>query len=175
MTIVLDVETTGLSLHSDEILQLSIISSSGTVLFDEYFKPCRRISWEDVERINHISPAMVEDCSDFSSSIYEINKIISSADKIIGYNVSFDVLMLMRYGVYFPQSVSFEDVMLLFAPIFGQYDLSQRSYRWKKLVDCALYFGYDWSSHQEAHNSLGDCFATLFCYNEIMKGLRLDE
>lgn len=37
-----------------------------------------------------------------------------------------------------------------------------------KLTTCANYYGYDWGE-DNAHNSLSDCRATLFCYQQIQK------
>ena len=36
-----------------------------------------------------------------------------------------------------------------------------------KLTEAADYFCYDWSEHEEAHNSLGDCYATLYVYKKL--------
>lgn len=57
--ICLDTETTGLNHYDDEILQLSIIDGSGSILFSEYVKPVRHECWTDAEKVNHISPSMV--------------------------------------------------------------------------------------------------------------------
>ncbi|EKE4776781.1 hypothetical protein OU084_001826, partial [Campylobacter coli] len=43
--IIIDIETTGLS-HLDEILQLSIINENGSVIFNKYFKPQDKTSWD---------------------------------------------------------------------------------------------------------------------------------
>ena len=59
--IFIDIETTGLSLKNDEILQLSMIDEDENVLFNEYFKPLNKTSWEKAEEINHITPKMVSD------------------------------------------------------------------------------------------------------------------
>lgn len=47
--ICLDTETTGLNHYDDEILQLSIIDGSGTILFSEYVKPVRHKCWTDAK------------------------------------------------------------------------------------------------------------------------------
>lgn len=39
------------------------------------------------------------------------------------------------------------------------------------LTKCAEYYGFDWNSIQEnAHDSLGDCYATLHCYIKMKEG-----
>ena len=45
-------------------------------------------------------------------------------------------------------------------------------YKWVKLTKCAEHYGYDWNSNEgAAHNSLSDCFATLYCYNKLQEEL----
>ena len=46
--------------------------------------------------------------------------------------------------------------------------LIYEDYKWQKLTTAAAYYDYDWAEHEEAHNSLGDCFATLFVYHKIL-------
>ena len=58
-TIVIDTETTGLDPEKDELLQVSIIDIDGNELFNSYFKP-HAISWHEAEKVNHISPEMVQ-------------------------------------------------------------------------------------------------------------------
>ena len=57
--------------------------------------------------------------------------------------------------------------MKMFAPIYGEWNDQRGSYKWQKLTAAADYYGYDWSAHEEAHNSLGDCYATLFVYKKL--------
>lgn len=55
-----------------------------------------------------------------------------------------------------------------FAEIYGERNSFRDGYKWQKLTTAADYYGYDWSQRAEtAHNSLGDCYATLFVYNKI--------
>lgn len=55
-----------------------------------------------------------------------------------------------------------------FAKIYGEWNSVRGSYKWQKLTRAAEYYGYDWSQRAEtAHNSLGDCYATLFVYDKI--------
>ncbi len=166
-TIVIDTETTGLDPADDELLQVSIIDSDGNTLFDSYFKPCVS-SWTSAERINGISPEMVENAPKISEKIAEINEIVCQADTIIGYNTYFDIGFLKNNGLILAENVKIVDVMEIFAEIYGDWNDYFESYTWQKLTTAASYYGYDWSSHAEsAHNSLGDCFATLFVYNKI--------
>lgn len=166
-TIVIDTETTGLDPEMDELLQVSIIDSDGNTLFDSYFKPCV-LSWDDAQRVNGISPEMVKDAPGISEKIAEINEIMFQADKIIGYNVGFDLDFLRNNGLILSDDAKVIDVMLDFADIYGEYSEYFGSCKWQKLTTAANYYGYDWSSRPEgAHNSLADCYATLYVYEKI--------
>lgn len=160
MKIVFDTETTGLNPQdNDEILQLTIIDFNGSVLFDEYFKPIKNDAWPDAMKINHITPEMLRDKKPFSEYIKEIQSIFDSADEIIAYNIEFDRKMVENQGIVFP-NVNTYDVMLEFAPIYGNKDPNTNTYRPVKLSMCADYYDYEF----DAHNSLEDTKATLHCY-----------
>lgn len=167
--IIIDTETTGFHPYDgDELLQVSIIDTDGNVLFDEYFKPQHRTEWKEAEQVNGISPEMVADRPAISEKISEINAIIENSDTIIGYNTQFDIGFLKANGAIVPDDLETVDVMEDFAKIYGEWNSARGSYKWQKLTRAAEYYGYDWSQRAEtAHNSLGDCYATLFVYNKI--------
>ena len=167
--IIIDTETTGFHPYDgDELLQVSIIDTDGNVLFDEYFKPQHRTEWKEAEQVNGISPEMVADRPAISEKISEINAIIENSDTIIGYNTQFDISFLKANGAIVPDDIDTIDVMEDFAEIYGERNSFRDGYKWQKLTTAADYYGYDWSQRAEtAHNSLGDCYATLFVYNKI--------
>ncbi|MBU5406790.1 hypothetical protein KQH97_00580 [Ruminococcus sp. MSJ-25] len=164
--IVLDTETTGLNAAEDELLQVSIIDNEGAVLFDSYIKPTQHTEWAEAERIHHITPEMVADAPTIAEVMPEINDILNRYDKIVGYNLKFDKAFLENNGAEF-LNTEYADAMKMFAPIYGEWNDQRGSYKWQKLTIAADYYGYDWSEHKEAHNSLGDCYATLHVYKEI--------
>lgn len=167
--IVIDTETTGFHPYDgDELLQVSIIDTDGNVLFDEYFKPQHRTEWKEAEQVNGISPEMVADRPAISEKISEINAIIKNSDTIIGYNTQFDIGFLKANGAIVPDDLETVDVMEDFAKIYGEWNSARGSYKWQKLTRAAEYYGSDWSQRAEtAHNSLGDCFATLYVYKKL--------
>lgn len=164
---VIDAEMTGLDPQYDELLQLSIINDKGKIVFNSYFKPCVE-TWDEAQCINHISPAMVRFAPSFASKVTEINAILRRADRIIGYNTQFDVNFLKNNGIVFPENIKFIDAMKEFAIIYDDWDEYYKDYKYKKLTFAAQYYGYDWNCRAEqAHNSLADCYATLFVYNKM--------
>lgn len=165
--IVIDTETTGLNAAEDELLQVSIIDNEGTVLFDSYIKPTQHTEWAEAERVNHITPEMVDNSPTIEEVMPEINDILKRYDKIVGYNVKFDIGFLRENYAEFSEKVEQVDAMEMFAPIYGEWNEQKENYKWQKLTTAADYYGYDWSEHKEAHNSLGDCYATLHVYKEI--------
>ena len=165
----IDTETTGLNPKKDELLQVSIIDIDGNVLFNSYFKP-KATSWTSAERVNGISPEMVENAPKISEKIKEINEIVYNSETIIGYNTDFDLSFLYYNGLILSENTKFIDVMTRFAEIYGEWSDYFGDYKWQKLITAADYYNYDWNSHLEnAHNSLADCYATLYIYQQIQK------
>lgn len=167
-TIVIDTETTGLNPEKDELLQVSIISSDGRILFNSYIKPKEHMNWKSAEEINGITPQMVKNAPTIDDVMPQIMTIIKYAKVIIGYNVNFDLGFIQTAGCSIPNDTNIVDVMTIFARIYGEYSDYFRDYKWQKLTVCADYYGYDWG-FDTAHNSLSDCKATLFCYKKIME------
>lgn len=159
--IVIDTETTGLNAAEDELLQVSIIDNEGAVLFDSYIRPTQHTEWTEAERVNHITPEMVADAPTIAEVMPEINDILKRYDKIVGYNVRFDADFLKNNGAEFADNTNFVDSMKIFSLYFSADN------KRCKLTEAADYFCYDWSEHKEAHNSLGDCFATLYVYKKL--------
>lgn len=162
--IVIDTETTGLNPCEDEILQLSIIDENAETLYNQYFKPQKTDSWRDAQAVNGISSEMVRNCPPIQQKIKEIQKIIDTADIIVGYNVNFDMSFLEVAGIF--SDAQMVDVMKDFAEIYGEWSDYYGSYKWQKLSVCASYYGYDWGN-DTAHDSLADCRATLYCHEKM--------
>ena len=166
--VVFDIETTGLDSHFDEIIQFSAINDKGEVLLNTYIKPYEIEEWPEAERINGITPDMVKDCKYLDHYAAKIQEILLSATELITYNGIFDMEFLREDGICVPYRTPEYDVMRKFAPIYGEYNSYYGEYKWQKLTTCADYYGYKFA----AHDSLEDCRATLYCYQQITKDKR---
>lgn len=165
--IVIDTETTGLNADTDELLQVSIIDGQGNTLFNSYIKPLYTDNWNKAMAVNHITPEMVANAPNIIEVKQEINKIINSANVIVGYNTDFDLSFLSAVGIENSKATVI-DVMQDFADIYGEWSDKYGCNKWQKLTKCAEYYGYDWGT-DIAHDSLADCKATLYCYQKMLQ------
>lgn len=163
MKIVIDTETTGLHPEQgDELLQVSIIGEDGVKIFDSLIHPIFSSSWEEAMEVNHITPEMVQDAPYIGDVSDDLRRIIQSADTVIGYNTMFD-LRFLDYcaGITLDIGTRVVDVM-------ADFTRYMQATRWIKLTEAAAYFNFDWSQ-APAHNSLGDCLATLHVYKALQE------
>ena len=162
--LVLDTETTGFEID-DEVLQLSVIRADGKEEYNQYFKPDHKESWENAEKVNHISPESTKDKPLIADHKEEIEKMLRDAKLIVGYNTGFDIKMLEQSGITVPKDKKYVDLMIPFAKVKGEINQYGKP-KWQKLITCAKEYGYPIES-EDWHNSLGDTKATLYCYNKM--------
>ena len=163
--IVIKTDTTGLVSGSDEILELVILDTEGQELFASRFRPLHNEIWLDAENVNHIRPEDVQD--ERAIDVYRnvIQKILSAAKTVIGYNVRFETAMLKGQGFQIPGACV--DVMESFAAIYGAWDESYQEYSWQKLKRCAHYYHYDWDAVKDEHRAMAYAKATLYCWKKM--------
>ena len=162
-----DVEITGLSREEDEILQLSIVDGTGKTVFNEYIKPTRHESWDGAEAIHGISPSDVADKPTIEEYRDDLNDIFKDVQLLVGYNnIYFDNAFLKEAGIQIPEDTKMYDVMLKFAPIYGEWNEMRQDYKWQKLAKCAEYYGFHGDG--QFHDSLEDVRATLYCFNSMI-------
>lgn len=165
--IVIKTDTTGLVSGSDEILELVILDTEGQELFASRFRPLHNEIWLDAENVNHIRPEDVQD--ERAIDVYRnvIQKILSAAKTVIGYNVRFETAMLKGQGFQIPGACV--DVMESFAAIYGEWDESYQEYSWQKLKRCAHYYHYDWNEVKDEHRAMAYAKATLYCWKKMQE------
>ena len=163
--IVLDTETTGLDPRRDELLQISVLDAdTGATVLNTYVRPIWTLEWPQAQNIHGITPEMVAEAPTLAELHLELRAIFGTAREIIGYNTFFDLAFLEPYGISSYREIV--DVMMDFAPIYGEWSEYHDDYKWQSLSTCAAYFGYDWGE-DKVHDSLADCKATLFCYHKL--------
>lgn len=165
--LVLDTETTGLDPKADEILQISMIDGKGETVLNTYCKPVNKTEWTKAAEINGITPKRVANELPPTAYTTTVQRHINEADVIVHYNGQFDIKFLNAIGVTVPEDKLQFDVMRAFAPIYGE-KFNNGNFKNKKLVDAANYFKFKF----DAHDSLEDCRATLYCYKKIINPVR---
>lgn len=161
--VVFDTETTGLNSFEDEILQFSAVDGEGKILLNTYVKAYFKKEWPEASRINKITPDMVADAPELWELAGKIRGVMESGKMLVAYNAAFDLDFLEAVGYRPTNEQTVYDVMLVFAEVYGEYSDYHGGYKWQKLTVAANYFGYQF----EAHDSLEDVRATLYCYNKI--------
>ena len=129
----LDTETTGLD-NSAEIIEISIIDHTGTVLLDSLIKPLKPIPTA-ATAIHHITNEMVQTAPTWPVLWPTIrNHLVGS---LIGiYNSDFDIKMIRQtHQKYQPWRENLQNfcIMKLFAQFIGQWDPNRKSYRYFRL------------------------------------------
>lgn len=163
--VVFDTETTGLAFNNDEILQFSAVDGEGNVLLNTYIKPHFKRIWSEAERINGISPNMVDNAPELWEVAGQIRGVMESGRLLVAYNAEFDLDFLEAVGYRPTNEQTVYDVMSVFAEVYGEYSDYHGGYKWQKLTVAANYFGYKF----HAHDSLEDARATLHCYKKIQE------
>lgn len=155
-----DVEITGLNENKDdEILSLAIIDGSGNILFNKVFKPVNHTTWPEAEKVNNLTYDMLKDKKTFSDYKEEIQKIINDNNIMIGFNLDFDMTLLRQQGIEFINKTEFD--------VQKEFDLLKKRKR-SSLRFVADFYEYNWKKGS-AHTSIGDIYATMFCFEKILK------
>ncbi len=159
--LILDTETTGL--ERGEIVQISVIDSSGSALINTLVKPVEPIP-PSTTRIHGITNQMVTTAPRFADVVGDLRQIING-QQVIVYNAVYDRKMLHQSA----EAAGIEKTdwkaisrwwcaMEGFAEVYGDWNSMRRSYRWQKLTTAASYYGLPLV---DAHSALGDCLMTL--------------
>jgi DNA polymerase-3 subunit epsilon len=157
-----DVESTGLSVFHDRIIQISItlidgdISKSKTILIN----PTIPIS-EGAYRVHNITDDIVKNSPTFPEVADKIYNLFDQCDWIITYNgTTFDLPMLacefLRCGYEMPTKTHFD-----------VYHMVQEKEKSKKLKD--VYFRYTGEIMKNAHDAQADVAGLIRVWNYINK------
>ena len=162
--LVLDLEgTDGTYGQPTEVLQLSLLAGDGTTRLNEYFKPARARKWPYSQKVHHITKQMVADKPHFAAWRDDVQAQINAAQCVVGFGMGQDLHVLMQYGIKVPPAVQCFDVYDGFMSYCNALQLDGQEH---SLAACAAYFGY--APQGEWHDSLEDCRATLFCFQQLL-------
>jgi len=148
--VILDTETTGLT-RGDEIIQIGILGSDGTVLFDSYVRPTQVIPPSAIA-IHGITDEDVADSPTYPEIFKQLQTVLAGKIVVI-YNAAYDLRLLRQTGEKYRlpmpgiQADQVECAMLQYSAYVGEF-WEDGSYKWQRLT------GGD-------HSALGDCWATL--------------
>ncbi len=164
--VLFDLETTGISCMTDEVVEISAVKvRNGEVTdeFNELVNPGRPIPYA-ASRVNHITDQMVEDAPQFPQ-VLEQFLAFAENDVLVGHNIgSFDMQFLYRdCERYLGQVLAndYIDTLSLAKTVFP-------SWRHRRLSDLAEYYGI---STVGAHRALADCRMNQKVYENLGKEL----
>lgn len=166
--IFLDTETTGL--HADaEIVEICLIDSTGSVLYDSLVRPTRSIPWDAV-LVHNITDELVSDAPPWSQVWSRVEEIIRG--RYVGiYNAEFDLRMMRQthalYGIRWEENIfSHFCIMRLYAQFYGQSRGRYGTPRWQSLTDaarqCSVYI-------QGAHRARQDTELAMAVFNHMLQ------
>ena len=164
--VVFDLETTGVSSLTDEIVEISGIKVADRQVVDEFstlVNPGRPIPWA-ASRVNHITDDMVADAPGISEALRSFWAFVGD-EILVGHNIhSFDMKFLYRdtqkYFGRVPDN-DYIDTLLLarrFCPQAGNYALANLS----------VYYGIP---VRGAHRALNDCRMNQQVYERLAEAI----
>lgn len=166
--VLFDLETTGISCMTDEVIEISAVkvrNGEVTAEFSELVNPGRPIPYA-ASRVNHITDQMVEDAPQFTQ-VLEQFLAFAENDVLVGHNIgNFDMQFLYRDCERYLGQVlknDYIDTLSLAKTVFP-------SWRHRRLSDLAEYYGI---STVGAHRALADCRMNQIVYENLGKELEV--
>lgn len=156
--IALDLETTGLDVRQDKIIEIGMIRFDGVKVLDTYqtfINPDRPIP-AAVSQLTHITNPMVGDAPHILDVLDEVTEFVGS-DAIVGHNIAFDLGFIRRYKILTKnKSTDTYELASVLLPRAGRYRLSA----------LAEQFGID---AEGKHRAVADCTMTMKLYNKLIE------
>src|SRR5579883_1023341 len=157
--VALDLETTGLHVEQDAILEVAAIKFQGTEIldtFESFVSPGRSIPYR-VQRLTGIKPELLTGAPPFNAIAHKLQTFLGDFP-IVGHSIPFDVSFLRRWGLARanPLIDTFELATVLL-PSLSSYNLGQVAQtlgiqvpldRHRAMVDTALAMKVFWVLHQ---------------------------
>lgn len=162
--LVIDTETTGLNQSADDVLQLTALDGTYLTWLNLYFGSYHE-SWPEAQAVNHINPAHVKDLLPLdrdTTTLGRLRQLILRADVVVGYNIWYDLNMLIAAGADIPHTIHTCDVMAEYKALHG-------CTKWVKLTEAAEHYKI---STILAHDAGQDCLMTLDVLKAMTGGRR---
>ncbi|EOQ37971.1 PolC-type DNA polymerase III [Butyricicoccus pullicaecorum] len=184
--VVVDTETTGITLLSSKIVELSAIRFENfrpTMLFTTLINPECTIPPE-ATNVNHITDEMVKDAPKIWQVMPALQDFIGTMP-LVGHNLPFDLKFLYKYGLDVPQpKQKFYDTLQIVPTVLSKAkskwdaDLQERVINYEysfdvedyKLGTVCAYYGIHISN---AHRSSADCLATGLLFARLARAKTL--
>lgn len=126
----LDTETTGVNKDA-EIVEIALIDSDGSVLYDTLVRPFRPVP-PDAEAIHGITQEMLAGAKPFYAHWQNIRSLLFGRQLAI-YNAEFDLRLLQQtysqYGQPWRENFSSTCVMKIYSEFFGEWDSLRNDFR----------------------------------------------
>ena len=146
--IYLDTETTGLKEY-DQIVEIGVIDSDGTVLLESLVRPTGKIP-ADVTLIHGITDELVKSAPVWPEIWPQVEAILTER-RVAIYNADFDLRLMQQshraHGLLWSAPVNPLCIMKLYAQFRGDWNSRTRAFRWYSLEDAR------WQCHLVLPNS----------------------
>ena len=137
----IDTETTGLE-KEDEVIEISIVDSDGSLLFTSLIKPSRPIPLA-AQRVHHIKDSDVATAPAWPILWPRIRSFLYGRP-IAAYNAPFDYRMMQqshaRYRLPWRESLNMVDVLPIYSDFRSIWDPARRSMKYFKLEEAGAFF-----------------------------------
>jgi len=156
--VILDVETTGLSHRTDQIIEIGIVNHRGEVLMDQRVRPTVDINPE-AEEIHGITIADLNDCPAWNEIVQQVMTLLASEAVVVAFNAEFEQEMLYSSSRAYEIAMPWRDLgwccaMYMAVEAFG----ATNRYGGISLSNACYAAGV---SREGAHTAVGDCLSTL--------------
>ena len=156
--VALDLETTGLDIERDKIIEIGMIRFDGSKVLETYqtfVNPDRPIP-PAVSQLTHITNPMVSNAPHILDVLDEVSDFVGSS-AIVGHNIAFDLGFLRRYKILTRNlCTDTYELASVLLPRAGRYKLSA----------LAEQFGID---AEGKHRAVADCTMTMKLYNKLIE------
>lgn len=162
--VVLDVETTGMDLDNDRIIEVGLLKIRENEIVDQFhcFVRCEKDIPESIIKLTGITNEMIEKQGITENRVFERIQEFVGSDLVIGYHVQFDMNFIQRIGGRIGRTMVIlktRDVLQIARRKLDDLENYQ-------LKTVAEYFSLDTST---MHRAMRDCVLTYKIYLELNK------